>query len=446
MCGIFGYVTRKPRYPLSTVLGQGLIVDSLRGMCGTGIYGWDGVAKEGYIWKRALAGPDFVNTQQFDHYKSTAYKLNIAIGHNRASTIGSAKDRNCHPFNYDHISLVHNGTLRNHNSLMPVGEFSHEVDSAYAAKAISKYGAKEALEKIDGAFVFVWHDALANTFNIARNGMRDIWYITDKEGDNLYFASEYDMLAWILDRNQVETHGKYRSPAEFVHMTWDLTKPLNKPVGEQFEEYTPPKPVYSYNYNGRGRNRDADDLLELGIDLYEWLEVKDFSFDPYEKSNNGSGAINGTILVPLKEGNCEYKFRYHNVSKSELTQWNEAEHITVSAYSVWTHEGHPVVSCRNARFAKSKGDLLPTKEELFRVAEGRYVDRLTFERMVTNGCCYCGDPIVVNEATEIGWIKIGTYDEPVCPKCKSDPATMAELDFYKENPDKAALRMWGGWD
>src|SRR5574343_879157 len=229
MCGIVGYVTLKPRAGLANFLGQGLIVDSLRGMCGTGIYGWDDKTKEATVWKRALTGADFVNTHQFEQYKDSAHKLSMAIGHNRASTIGSAKDVNCHPFVYDHIGLVHNGTLRNYHSLLSYQEFTHQVDSAYAAKAISKFGATEALEKIDGAFVFVWHDAIANTFNITRNSMRDIWYITDKEGENLYFASEYQMLDWLLERNNLSTIGKYRSPAEFNILTWDLSKPLLKP-------------------------------------------------------------------------------------------------------------------------------------------------------------------------------------------------------------------------
>lgn len=438
MCGIVGFATNKPRAGLKDFMAQGLIVDSLRGMCGTGIYAYDTKDKEAWVWKRALSGYDFVNTLQFSQFADKANFLPLVIGHNRASTIGAAKDANCHPFVYDHIGLVHNGTLRNYHTLVKgYQEFNHPVDSAYAAYAMAKYGVVETLEKIEGAFVFVWHDMKENTLNIARNSMRDIWYITDKEGENLYFASEYQMLDWLLARQNFATWGKYKSPAEFTILSWELGKPFKQPAVRKFEEYTPPKynsnPIVPWSGRTHGRRtKDEDDLLDFGIDQFEILTVKDLKFELYN-GPAGKGKVDGKCVVGVKE----YNFRCHGVDKEEFEKTLTAKSVSSPAVSVWFADKEPTVIGRrliiepeaaaDAEDEEGGAGVLPA---LFPGPDKKLYGREEFSKLVAAGCCYCGDPLTPDNAQEIEWMHMTDHFEPVCAKCTNDPTTAMELRWF----------------
>lgn len=443
MCGIFGYVTLKPRYNLAAMLGQGLIVDSLRGMCGTGIYGYSTKDKESLELKRALPGADFINTHQFDNYKENAHRLNVVIGHNRASTIGAAKDQNCHPFVYDHIGLVHNGTLRDYHNLNK--SFTHPVDSAHAAYSMAKNGTIHTLERVKGAFVFCWHDTKENTFNIARNGMRDIWFITDKDGDNLYFASEYQMLDWVLDRNSIETHGKYRNPAEFTLLTWDVTKPLKSPKAVAFEEYKEPVHVYpswKNNHSSYGHtweHRDRQELKKLNLDYMERVEMLDPTWEPYHNGPyNTDGCITSIMEVEQEDkSKITCHFKLHGIKSKDWEEtWSKVK-FTGSMCNTFVKDdkGEQAITVivRNPRELKEEDtttEETSALDNLFRGPYGQWIGRDAFVRLTAAGCCYCSEPIKLTDEKSIKWMKVGSSVEPLCKNCTTDETILEEIKLY----------------
>jgi hypothetical protein len=294
MCGIIGYVTSKPaNNRLKPILSQGLFADTFRGSCGTGVYGGNLRTSKGYTFKRAIEGPDFVRSRQFEEFGRKMHDFNVVIGHNRAATIGAGEDDNCHPFQFDHVGFVHNGTLSNYRTLVEDRTFNHSVDSAWAAKALSeKDNPVDVLTKVKGPYVFVWHNMKTNTFHIARNNNRDIWWINDKDNETLFFASEWGMLQWLLDRNGVD-YGKsmFKCPKEHTMLTWNLDKVegLKAPKVTTYEEYKEPPYVYQGRENGHGRWMGHGGSNTTGYRQNEWSQMGDWEL-----------SYGDTILVNLK--------------------------------------------------------------------------------------------------------------------------------------------------
>ena len=71
------------------------------------------------------------------------------IGHNRAATIGNICVNNAHPFQFDHVYGVHNGTLRYYYDLDGYTEL--ETDSMALYNHISNNGIKDTWKNFTGA-------------------------------------------------------------------------------------------------------------------------------------------------------------------------------------------------------------------------------------------------------------------------------------------------------
>lgn len=139
------------------------------------------------------------------------------VGHNRYATAGAVIDKNAHPFQCGHITLVHNGSLVN-QKLLPDHE-NFEVDSENVCHSIATIGIEETIKKLHGAFVLVWHDAKLNTLNFLRNDERP-FYMMKTSGNDWYGASEKDMLKWILSRKKwnptIETEFELEVGTQYV--------------------------------------------------------------------------------------------------------------------------------------------------------------------------------------------------------------------------------------
>jgi hypothetical protein len=377
MCGIFGYVTGKPNNgKFKAIMQQGLWADTFRGMCGTGVYG-SKIGGKPYTFKRALEGPDFVRSRQFEEFGKKMYDFNVVIGHNRAATIGLGEDENCHPFQFDHIGFVHNGTLRDYMRLVKDKTFNHSVDSAWAAKALAEHeNPVDVLSRVLGPYVFVWHNSNTNTFHIARNSNRDIWWINDKEGEHLFYASEWGLLQWILDRNGVDIgRNLYKSPKEHTMLTWDLTKPVS--VGPKVTKYEEVKPEVVYpawqnrseQWQGGGgrsnfRNAEFDQLNDWEISYGDEVLVKIEGFYKYsgyaDGYANAPGFLQGRIVEPGSKADG-VAVRIHRITPSESAAyledgWAEA---TVSGVTIglknpvndkvepWLNANHATLPRRN---------------------------------------------------------------------------------------------------
>lgn len=198
MCGIVG-VFGNVSVQDEKVFKELLIVGQLRGNHSTGAMAVKRANNEVVVAK-AVGTPDqLLDMKQFD--KVMAGNQRFLLGHNRYATQGKVNHANAHPFNFDHVTGVHNGSLRNYTQLDGYGEFP--VDSQVLYHHISKHGLRDAVDNFSGAAALVWWDSKENEVNIWKNSERPLsWGLTASGA--IYIASEFEMLEWILHRNNMK--------------------------------------------------------------------------------------------------------------------------------------------------------------------------------------------------------------------------------------------------
>ena len=202
MCGVVGIAGNLfAREELT--MKRLLLLDSLRGMDSTGIAAVRMGGMKVEIAKRATHCFNLYDSKQF--IDALNGNTSIAfIGHNRAATSGLIKDVNAHPFQIEHITGVHNGTLEDKDKKMLedwLGE-SYNVDSEALFAAIAKFGVKEVIPKLHkgrdhykGAWSLVWWNSKEKTLNFLRNEHRPLWYCYSDDFKQIFWASEF----WMLD-------------------------------------------------------------------------------------------------------------------------------------------------------------------------------------------------------------------------------------------------------
>lgn len=230
MCGHIG-VAGKLTHKEEKIFKQGLIVDSLRGEHSTGVCAVYKGSNPPEISKQ-VGGPfELLNDKRFD--KALAAPLRVLIGHNRYATMGKIDKYNAHPFQFSHIYGAHNGTLRSWNELEGYKDF--QVDSQALFHHISLHGVEDAISSVTGAWALVWWDDKAQELNFLRNKERTFYIAVDKDGTNMFWASEWEMLQLILNRNNV----KYKEITPLEEDIWlrfpidrsgDIGKPIAKKV------------------------------------------------------------------------------------------------------------------------------------------------------------------------------------------------------------------------
>lgn len=92
------------------------------------------------------------------------------IGHTRFKTVGPTKADNNHPFKFDNIVGVHNGTIYNNDELQKEEGVSFEVDSEMLYYLIDKYGLKHTLPRLTGkvGLAFWDKDKILNLYRFDR--------------------------------------------------------------------------------------------------------------------------------------------------------------------------------------------------------------------------------------------------------------------------------------
>lgn len=248
------------------IFNQLIYTGVFRGQHSTGVFGQAKSSVEVFTAKEALPSYAFLLTDEYQKVMTGPGKYMSApswvVGHNRHATRGAVNARNAHPFKIGNITLVHNGTLTDQGILPDSTQF--EVDSENICHAIDKLGAAETIQKLDGAFTLIWHDAKDNTLHIIRNKERP--FHLARCGQDWFGASEEDMLMWILKRsrshkNRINEHFECKVGVEYVFDVSGNKMSLVEEVEHTLPVFTAASRWGSY-YSGWGQDYSQDERFE----------------------------------------------------------------------------------------------------------------------------------------------------------------------------------------
>src|ERR1035437_4627837 len=212
MCGIVGvagYVAHREKTVFSNLLGW----DIVRGAHATGVAAGRGKTNEIHILKRAMHAYDFMDLKAYD---PTISHSKILIGHNRFGTVGGNSSRNAHPFVFDNVVGVHNGTIPYVDRKVLKDHDKFDTDSEAIFWSISELGPKEALKDLKGAWSLVWWDRVEHKLNFLRNKERPMYWTFSESQRELYWASESPMLQAVLARHGVKHGPVYGTPEDIM--------------------------------------------------------------------------------------------------------------------------------------------------------------------------------------------------------------------------------------
>lgn len=197
MCGLIG-IAGDLDIKDEAVFRLMLLMSSTRGIHSTGLAAIRRANNEIVIAK-SLGDPyQLFETKSFDK-ANNGCTSKVLIGHNRSATVGGVSLGSAHPFRFGSVVGAHNGTVRNVTALeKELGE-EFKVDSQAIIAGLDKLGAKETLNKCDGAWALSWYNAADDTLNFLRNKERPLYWMRTKNKTKMYWASEVWMLQAIRD-------------------------------------------------------------------------------------------------------------------------------------------------------------------------------------------------------------------------------------------------------
>ena len=447
MCGLIGVITGKHKKTHEDLFSNGLVVDTIRGKHSTGAVA---VQDSDYLYhKAAVPGVDFIESKQ---YESLLRKLKLnnpaaLLGHNRAATVGKVNKCNAHPFEFQNIIGMHNGTLRRKYKLENDGDY--ETDSETLFDHIKHHGIDDALPKVDGAYCLVWYDEDSNRVYIIRNDERPLFFGKVKDEDTVIYGSEMGMIFWLCDRHNLQLEDIYTVETDHLYH-FDLdAKEVAKPhirkintVSEYPKQQTNYGQYSGNNYTG-GRNVNTGNqgkgkgngevepqkvMRDYGLHKGQIVTSIPREFKPYPKNRN-KGQVTGFMSKkPFLD------FVVHGVDRADYDAMDEREFLEVQTvtrvqntlFVVCTTVKDDVtanepesdnvtdITARDIVVAGDHSQKKYTDSTVLRGPEGMYYTVAELDKFAAVGCGMCGDQIPREDYEELEWHKDNT---PICPYC-----------------------------
>jgi len=303
MCGIIG-VAGAVDWKSEKMFKDLLILDILRGKHSTGVasmYGAKG-ARQFRVAKDSLNAVDFMDTKAFTNVM--APKSRILLGHNRAATRGAITTQNAHPFEFEHIMGVHNGTLTSYYNMHNSKDY--QVDSQALYSELNENGVISMWGKLNGAAALAWIDKRNNTLNFLRNKERKLYYAFANKGKTVVWASEEWMIYVAAGRNGValDDNQHFELPIN-EHFTFNVGEIDTDVVTMERNRVAPyVAPLWTsqsdvHTLKAEHENEVKKHLTKEGIKVGEEVEfevdlIKDFLQASNQKANVLGVSLKGT--------------------------------------------------------------------------------------------------------------------------------------------------------
>lgn len=436
MCGLVGVVgdlTRKDKDAFKDLL----TVDQLRGRDSTGMFQ---VVGSGTVeWAKAVGEPHFLyDTKSFERAFGPLGR--VLAGHNRAATVGKVKHSTAHPFDFEHIIGMHNGTLRNRSKLD--GPWT-DVDSEQLLQHLNNGNSvQDMVDKVEGAYALVWFDRRDGTLNFVRNDERPLYTWTSDKNDLMFWASERWMLLGILARNKY-TGGTVEILKEYEHVAIQATGfPYKGLQVSKRELKQPEKKTYATGSGtctgsvaGRGsvttyNGQKGTQTTSTGGETSEKKGEQETAARVVTIFSKTIGsAVKGKVISLLRdrhnsfyaqvecEGHVGKLFRLY--SSNHIPALSELLHKRIEGIcSGYDSEiGYFKISPHNFKVVEEE-EIADENNGLKPDHHGRMIDRKTFESRY-DSCAWCTSPLMFNTQ----WSAI-SHNDCLCEECAGDEQVM----------------------
>lgn len=231
MCGLVG-LAGDTNGLWKDVFSELLLIDTMRGPHSTGV-GFVGRKDEEFNMAKCMGNPfNLFGTEPFEKFMAHAHPQKVLMGHNRYATIGDKTLANAHPFQFEHIMGAHNGTIDKWNLFDLHKSKEYGTDSESLLSSINEWGVKEAIGKAGGAWALTWFDKRDHTINMLRNDKRPLFYAYSEDGCTLVWASESDMIRYVMKRRgkKIMENTLY-NPTPDMMFSWKVPDSVNGKIG-----------------------------------------------------------------------------------------------------------------------------------------------------------------------------------------------------------------------
>jgi hypothetical protein len=277
MCGLAG-VAGNTSIKVRDAFNDLLLITQLRGQDATGVFT---VGHRGVSHVKDTGPPtNLFDRKSYDAVMNGVPK--IMAGHCRAKTIGENNRENAHPYEFDNVVGMHNGTLRSYYQME--GHDYKRTDSHCLYYNIDRYGVEETIPKLDpdGAWALVWWDKDAQRLNFIRNDKRPLWFAWTKNKDAMFWCSE----PWMF--SAVSRHVEL----------WDGTEEGKEPKSPYFQ--IPSDQLWSFTVNSHVKPGEKYLVFHQPREL-KAEGKKPVGFLPGYSGANGTGNRGGEVANPFTE-------------------------------------------------------------------------------------------------------------------------------------------------
>lgn len=259
MCGICGVYSLQYTTPERDLFQRLLLLNSFRGMDSTGVVKIRDKPRLNCTKIRAvLPSPEFIFTEKGSKFIAETDKVIGMFGHTRSATKGTVTAQNAHPFEFDNVIGIHNGTIKYKFK----GSDNYETDSEALYQLINDIGLEAALDEIayaDPAYALVFIDKKMGTLNFIKNEKRPLAFTFLYGRTTLAWSSTRDALEFAIKSGSstpsqsgwtaTETQDPYFSLKKHQLMTIKLGQPASTATLKQLNiiEHTP---NFGYSLSG----------------------------------------------------------------------------------------------------------------------------------------------------------------------------------------------------